>query len=178
LNGDTLSDKLGELEQSLQNNIDGVSGDLSDFESEVGNYLNGGTTAIGPQYAISPYIAGGYLHITNGDYSVTINPDADNAIFAVKNNNNLVIGFDENGNAHFNGIIEASGGNFTNCTIDNKCTIKGTLDGATGNFSGSITAEDGEIGGWFITPELLKSAAIGPSSGIPNVFLCSSSDGY
>lgn len=48
------------------------------------------------------------------------------------------------------GNIVATGGSFTNCTIEDSCTIKGTLSGATGNFSGVITAENGEIGGWFI----------------------------
>lgn len=173
LDGDTLSNKL----EGLQDSIDGVSNDLSDFEDEVGNYLNPGTTAIGSQYVISPHIAGGYLHITNGDDSVTINPEgvsgADNAIFAVKKGGNLVIGFDAEGNAHFNGIIEASGGNFTNCTIDNKCTIQGTLDGATGNFSGEITAKKGQIGGWYINDNNIASTENdGTIDEIPNVFLC------
>lgn len=90
----------------------------------VGQYLGaGGGTMLGDRYVVSPYIGGGYLHIVNGStgHSVTINPTLTSgvtgAIFEVKSANETVIGFDTQGNATFKGVINATGGTFTNGTI-------------------------------------------------------------
>lgn len=65
--------------------------------------------------------------------------------------------------ANISGTINATSGkfnngNFNNCTIENTCTIKGSLSGATGDFSGIIKADEGNIGDWNIQDGYLESS--------------------
>lgn len=104
------------------------------------NDLGMGTTVINKKYVISPYIGGGYLRITNGNKEVLIDPydlTNQNKIFQVKSNGSVVIGFDTNGNATFNGVITAKeGGNIGGWKISSNAmeyfsgsTLKAFLSG-------------------------------------------------
>lgn len=57
-------------------------------------------------------------------------------------------------------------GTFNTCTFNSDCTFKGALSGATGNFSGKITAKEGSIGGFTILSNCLH---INKPSGIDDV---------
>ena len=88
--------------------------EISTLDSAVANYLGlGGSTLIGGSYVISPYIAGGYLNITNttNNSRVIIDPNnltGNGYIFQVHNGQKVTIGIDKNGNAAFNGAIVAT----------------------------------------------------------------------
>lgn len=99
---------------------------VSDLDVKVAKYLSGGrSTIIGEKYMISPYIGGGYLNISSDNKRVIIDPKGltgTNYIFQIHGNksgeNGIVLGVDSNGNATFNGTIEAVGGNIGGWNID------------------------------------------------------------
>ena len=102
---------------------------VSTLDEAVAGYLGvGGKTIIGGSYVISPYIAGGYLNITNNSNSakVIIDPNnltGNNYIFQVHNGKTVSIGIDKNGNASFSGTVNATGGKFTGEITATKLTI-------------------------------------------------------
>lgn len=107
----------------------------------VEQYLGAqGTTVITPTYTISPYIAGGYLHIANGNNSVTIDPKGlkNGLIFDVKKGGSTVIGFDSNGNATFSGNIYANSGTIGGWTINSTYGIGGAVDTGSGIFGAGL----------------------------------------
>lgn len=86
--------------------------DMSDFKSRVNTALGyyNPTTSIGEDYVISPKIGGGYLYISNGTYSVEIDPNQNKStsgyLFAVKGSNgNVIMGVKTNGDAVYTGKI-------------------------------------------------------------------------
>lgn len=105
------------LEERL-NQTGNIQEELNKFAKD---YLGTvGTTLIGGQYVISPYVGGGYLHIVDGNNSVTINPKQLNSnniptnIFQIKSNGKEVVNIDTAGSAKFAGDLEVGGaGGFT-----------------------------------------------------------------
>jgi hypothetical protein len=97
---------LDDLNTKIQTDVNAAS-------EELQKYLTaGGSTALGEDYVISPYIGGGYLNISStqtGDQSkVIINP-SNASIFAVYGKTgNKVIGLNADGNAIFDGVVTAS----------------------------------------------------------------------
>lgn len=57
------------------------------------------------------------LSVTNGINTITINPN-ENSLFTISNKNKTIINFDENGDGHFNGSINANSGTIGGWTID------------------------------------------------------------
>lgn len=125
---------------------------------EIGNKLIEGLgfeeTEITGEYVISPYIGGGYLDIHSDanlkKSRVVIDPNnilGEDYIFLVKDkNDNTMIGFQENGNAEFKGIVNAT----------------------------ELYTEKGTIAGWNITADALynnKSTNndVTNNNGIPNI---------
>ena len=101
---------------------------VGQFDNKVNQLLGIGETVIDDQYIISPYIGGGYLNVTGQNSRVVIDPtnyNEQNSIFQVwKNpdtpNAKMVIGFDENGNAKFDGTVIATAGNIGGCTFNDE----------------------------------------------------------
>lgn len=94
------------------------------FNQKVNKTLDIKETEIGGDYIISPKIGGGYLNITSGSGTSTkkviIDPKnmlKTNQIFQVYNNNQMVIGLDENGNGVFKGKITATEGQLGSWTL-------------------------------------------------------------
>lgn len=88
----------------------------SELNQKVANILTGNAkNDIGDDYIISPYIGGGYLHITNADtdLSVTIDPQqkdstSGNWVFRIDNNGTTVMGVNKDGEAEFRGAVTAT----------------------------------------------------------------------
>lgn len=120
--------------------------------------LSGGrTTEIGSDYVISPYLGGGYLHITDPDtgLSVTIDPqqndtnNSDGWVFRIDNSDKTVMGVDKDGTATFSGTIYAGGGTLGDFIINKAIyTIgKPTFDN---NANGVYIGKDGiKLGQYF-----------------------------
>jgi hypothetical protein len=122
-------------------------------------------TSIGERYVISPYIGGGYLHITGNNGSVTINPEAIDVnnvptdIFKITNkNNNTVVQISTDGSASFTGTITATGGQLGGFNINTKdMTFTDTNGKVKCFFSGSNLQEgkysvgtSGARNDWFV----------------------------
>lgn len=119
--------------------------------------VSNGQIMIDPAYGI---VAGSDIYITKADGTIvpafanedgTIQKDG---IFPLNSNFFLDI---TDGNAYFRGYVYAEDGYFTG-TI-----TSATVESATGNFSGNITAESGDIGGWIVRKGILYSTGIGSS---------------
>lgn len=78
---------------------------------------------------------------TNGKNTIDINPD-DTNLFQIKKNNEKILYFDENGNGHFKGHIDASSISLTDCTgitiNNNNGTFKVDADGNMYSIAGYI----------------------------------------
>lgn len=117
---------------------------LNDFKNSVNGSL--GVTTITSDSVIAPKIGGGYLYIANNNYSVEIDPDqkCDKALtdylFAIreKTSSNPIMGVKTNGDAYFNGKINAT----------------------SGTFNGTISSYYGEIGGWTIDSASIYSGNV------------------
>lgn len=130
------------------------------MEKEVtkpdGTKVNG-QILIDPAYGI---VAGSGIYITNSDGTVTptfIKPDGSiqtDGKFPLNSNFFLDI---NDGNAYFKGYVYAEDGYFSG-TI-----TSAVVESATGNFSGNITAESGDIGGWIIRKGIIYSTGVGSS---------------
>lgn len=87
---------------------------ITELDKAVANYLGvGGSTLINSDAIISPYIGGGYLNIVNGKKQVIIDPSNKTGtgyIFQVHNGNGISVGIDKDGNAIFDGKIQATSG--------------------------------------------------------------------
>lgn len=110
------------------------------FKDKVNKALKGSaTTEIGADYVISPKIGGGYLYITNNDYSVEIDPThgganntLDGYLFCIreKDNDHRILSVDTNGNGYFKGTIYATSGEFTG-KITATSIAGSTIEGST-----------------------------------------------
>ena len=140
---DTRANAAYNLADSAKN----VADNAKTIGENLVNGLGFQETEITGEYVISPVIAGGHLLI--GDAKGTYAQITTDGILKA------------NG-ADITGIITATKGSFddgtfTNCTIENTCTIKGVLSGATGNFSGTIhAAAGGSIGGFTIDDSSIR----------------------
>lgn len=87
---------------------------VSKLDSAVASHLGlGGSTVIGANQVISPYIGGGYLNITGTDNKARVLIDPNNLtgndyLFQVHNGNQVSVGIDKSGNALFRGSIYAT----------------------------------------------------------------------
>jgi hypothetical protein len=111
------------LTKSLQN--------FTDFKSTVNSSLNTidsalAVTTVGTDYIISPKIGGGYLYITNNNYSVEIDPNhsanentLDKYLICVrkKDSNDRIFSVDTSGNGYFKASIIATSGSIGGFTI-------------------------------------------------------------
>lgn len=110
-----------------------------------------GQIMIDPAYGI---VAGSDIYITKSDGTVVpafVNADGTiqkDGIFPLNSNFFLDI---NDGNAYFRGFVYAEDGYFTG-TI-----TSAIVESAVGNFSGNITAESGNIGGWIVKKGILYS---------------------
>lgn len=108
----------------LEDTLDNIDNNFTTFQTQVKKTLLGenATTEIGETYIISPQIGGGYLYITDGIYSVEIDPqgkfDEAQNIFGIRKGDALLMGVDYDGNAHFSGQLDAAYGTFAG--ISNK----------------------------------------------------------
>lgn len=105
------------------------------------NALSVSTTTIGSDFIVSPKIGGGYLYLTSEDgiNSIELNPSGG----TIKN---------KDGRTTSGYIIRAhSDGNdvFSIDTLGN-AIFRGTVYASAGEFTGTITASSGTIGGWSI----------------------------
>ena len=100
----------------VDDSINDVSKDISDFKSKVNHaFMGDSTTSIGSDYVISPKIAAKYLYVTNDNYSVEIDPrhgssnTLNNYLFCIreKNSNSPIMSVNTSGNGYFKGEIEA-----------------------------------------------------------------------
>lgn len=119
--------------------IDGLDAQLSQIDGRidvldtaVAKQLGiNGTTVIGADKVISPYIGGGYLNIMNSNNNsrVIIDPNnltGNDCIFQVHDGNQVTVGIDSEGNAVFKGNISGSTFESTtegNFSIDEQGTI-------------------------------------------------------
>ena len=105
------------------------------LDTKVTGYLTGGgTTLVGGNYVITPYIGGGYLNISGSNTQVTINPQniaGGGGVFTITSNGNQVFSVDASGNAIFSGKLNAATGTFS-----------GELNAATGIFKGGLNVND------------------------------------
>lgn len=138
--------------QLKEKNLSGVS--LA-MDNAVMRYLSGGNnTRLTKDYVISPYIGGGYLNISDATTGVQViidpgNKTGNDVAFAIKKNNESVIGLGDNGGAYFKGYVDATGGYFKNISfgegVRNLFGINGGLviDGA-----GAATYDKNVFGGY------------------------------
>lgn len=116
-----------------------------------------GQIMIDPKYGI---VAGSDIYITNSDG--TVSPSFVNSDGSVQKdgefpiNSNFFLDIND-GNAYFKGYVYAKNGYFSG-TI-----TSATVESATGNFSGNITATSGDIGGWIVKKGILYSTGTGSS---------------
>lgn len=91
--------------------------DFTDFNTKVDTVLNNALpyTVVGDDYIISPKIGGGYLDIANANYRVQINPNNTNGLFEIStiDGSTKIMGVDADGNGYFSGTLNGAGGNFT-----------------------------------------------------------------
>ena len=117
-------------DQALQNALttayqNYANSKVSELDESVASYLGlGGSTIIGQNYVISPYIGGGYLNITNvlNGSRVIIDPNnltGNNYIFQVHDGSKVTVGIDGSGNAIFSGTVNATGGNIGGFSLIN-----------------------------------------------------------
>lgn len=137
--GDTLTLRNVTIEWETSNSPEVVVKDVSGLDEALGDIEDqldvldsaiGGTTKIGSNYVISPYIAGGYLNIKNANNNsrVIIDPNnltGNNYVFQVHNGNKVTMGVDTSGNAVFNGAVTAT-----------SLTLASDIKIGTGNISG------------------------------------------
>lgn len=107
-------------------------------------------------------IEGGYLHISNGNYSVEIDPTHagsntnKNYIFSINHGTSTIMGVTNNGDGYFSGEIHATSGSFTG-SIESGSTItcgnnffvddNGVLKCSNADITGKITATSGSFSG-------------------------------
>ena len=127
-----VASELSAAKTELKEYADGTATTkTTELNQLVSKYLGlGGTTLMGSNLVVSPYIGGGYLYIkdarttSNTGISVEINPNGtsftghnSNYVFNVQKNNNIIMGVTNSGSGYFNGKIIASDGEIGGWTI-------------------------------------------------------------
>ena len=118
---------------------------VSELDSQVSKYLGlGGSTLIGSNYVISPYISGGYLNITNtsNNSRVIIDPNNltnNNTIFQIHNGNKVVIGLTKEGDALFDGVIYTKTGSIGGFLIHDNFLTTSSISGGI-EYSSTMTS--------------------------------------
>lgn len=103
---------------------------VSELDTAVGKYLGlSGSTLIGSSYIISPYIAGGYLNITNTSNNSRVIIDPNNLtgngyIFQVHNGTKVSMGITKDGSASFEGKITATSGKIAGWDISGSSLLR------------------------------------------------------
>lgn len=151
--------ELGSKATDWTSSMETINSKFGNLDRAVAEHLGlDGGTVMNKNMVISPYIGGGYLHITGGvgKPSVTINPQQingvnDDVIFSVNNSKRNVVKITESGTAIFNGTLAAANNNFIVNDNKVKFTDNFTVDNM-GNVTvkGSITAKEGAIGSWTV----------------------------
>lgn len=95
--------------------------DFTDFNTKVDTVLNNALpyTVVGDDYIISPKIGGGYIKIANSKYQVQINPNNENGLFEIStiDGSTKIMGVDADGNGYFSGTLNGAGGEFTGSVL-------------------------------------------------------------
>ena len=109
---DTGLEKVKDDIISLSGSLNTTNGNINTLNDKVSDYLGlEGKGLQGENFIIYPYIAGGYLNITNSNNDrVIIDPKLksnEKYIFQVQNKGNTTVGIDKDGNASFKGTIIA-----------------------------------------------------------------------
>lgn len=129
---------------------------------------------INAQALVADILIGKYLHIenesgtykfedegftaSNGINTVKISPSKDDELFSVFKDNDRLLYFDSNGNAHFKGILDAAEGHFAGLISGGSININdqfivdnyGNMTAKSGTFSGFINGASIDIGnGYF-----------------------------
>lgn len=129
---------------AVETALNNYKNEIKNFQNQVITALTGSsTTDIGKDYVISPKIGGGYLYIANNDYSVEIDPN------------------------HRGGNKTSDGYLFCIKKKDKDSTVMGVNTNGTGYFSGNITCNAGNIGGWHINSSKIYTTTVG-GDGIGN----------
>ena len=132
--------------------LSGLDDAINELDESVARHLGlGGTTILDEKHVISPYIAGGYLNITNTDNNskVIIDPNnltGNNYIFQVYNGSQVTVGVDNNGNATFAGDIYATSLTLGKDVKINTSSIDGIDAYATKNSLNVYIEKDGTLG--------------------------------
>lgn len=103
-------------------------------------------TTIGEDYVISPYIAGGYLYISDTKGSVLIDPigiKKSDHIFSISNSSgDIVMGVDTNGNGTFDGKVVSNSGKIGGWDINSFSLYNGT-NSMTSTMQGTYIGTNG-----------------------------------
>ena len=119
-----MSGKITYTDASYNASVTNAILSYSKFKDDVQNTLGISGTTITKNSVISPKIGGGYLYITNGDYSVEIDPKhtagddktKEGYLFCIRNTsgiskNDVIMGVDTKGNGYFSGTVKTNEGN-------------------------------------------------------------------
>lgn len=157
---DGLSNELSLIKATTDTVKNSIPEKIRELDQKVARYLtNGGSTSIGENYMISPYIGGGYLNIVNGDKQVVIDPSNTSGtgyIFQVKNQGKTMVGISADGEAKFEGEIKTTKGNIGGWKIDDKSICYSNLNAEYPQYSYifSISSEESKITAREITREI------------------------
>ena len=106
-------------EKNLVNLQKAYKAEVQKQDDKTREYLKGGGTLVGDNYVITPYIGGGYLHITDTDSSasVTIDPankgETDLPFRVTDKNGYPVFGIDTDGRAYIGATVDKDTGKAT-----------------------------------------------------------------
>lgn len=146
---DGLSKELSSIKATGDDIKKSIPEKIRELDQKVARYLtNGGSTSIGENYMISPYIGGGYLNIVNGDKQVVIDPSNTSGtgyIFQVKNQGKTMVGISADGEAKFEGEIKTTKGNIGGWKIDDKSIYISTLTGEYPKYDFLINSDESKI---------------------------------
>ncbi len=146
---DGLSKELSSIKATADAINKSIPKKITELDQQVARYLtNGGSTSIGEDYMISPYIGGGYLNITSGDNQVVIDPSNTSKtgyIFQVKNQNKTMVGIDTAGGALFEGEIKTKKGTIGGWEIDDNSIYRSSLNGEFPRYEFSIDSRECSI---------------------------------
>ncbi len=158
-----LSTELSSIKDTTNAIKNSIPEKIAELDQKVERYLtNGGSTSLGENYMISPYIGGGYLNIVNGDNQVVIDPSksGNEYIFQVRSQEKTMVGIKANGEALFEGEIKTTKGNIGGWKIDDKGIYRSSLNGEYLRYAFSINSKENKI-----TTREIKKVPMTNSSG-------------
>lgn len=145
---DGLSTELSSIKDTTNAVKNSIPEKITKLDQKVERYLtNGGSTSLGENYMISPYIGGGYLNIVNGDNQVVIDPSNTSGtdyIFQVKNQDKIMVGINTKGEALFEGEIKTTKGEIGGWEISDRYIYSSKQDDA-GSYRFEINSKDYSI---------------------------------